>query len=195
MKTGSTTMSIRSQAEMEVQYLQLTAQVQSGTLSPERAFGKMEDWVIQLGLRKALLHPGTKQWMWYDNLHNEWVYAGCGVGEAILLSIGSGSGIKKLPQPGDVGEWCIYRQGQEAFGPMPVGEMLNRLKSQHGQTKTIVWSPQATSWLSVVYETGGAISFHDENGNPVAINALISSVVCETCISLPFKYALLPSHA
>jgi hypothetical protein len=164
-------MPIRSQADLEYQYHQRTAQVQSGTINPEHAFGNMDEWVTHLGERKAMLHPGLRQWMWYGRLHDEWVFAGCGVGEAILLSIRNVAGIKKLPQPGDPAGWCVYRQGQEAFGPMPVVEMLTRLKSQREQTKTIVWSPLATDWLSVAYEPGGEISFHDEAGNPVSVMA------------------------
>ncbi len=164
-------MSIRSQAELESQYLKCEAQVQNGMLSPEQAFGNMEDWVIQLGQRKALLHPGIKQWMWYDKLHDEWATAGCGVGEAILLSIGNVGGLKKLPQPGDAAGWCVYRQGQEFVGPMLIGELLSRLKSQPELKDILVWSTQATTWLSVAHGTGGAISFHDESGNPVSVMA------------------------
>jgi hypothetical protein len=162
-------MSIRSQAELESQYLQRTAQVQSGTLSAEQAFGKMEEWVVQLGQRKALLHPGLKQWMWYDKAHEEWATAGCGIGDAILLTIGNVSGLKKLPQPGDVTRWCVYRQGQEFFGPLRTGELLAKLKSQPDLKDILVWSPQATNWLSVANETGGAISFYDEAGNQISI--------------------------
>jgi len=168
-------MSIRSQAELESQYLQRTAQVQSGTLSPEQAFGNMEDWVIQLGQRKALLHPGLKQWMWYDKLHDEWVFAGCRVGEAILLSVGNVGGLKKLPQPGDAAGWCVYRQGQELFGPMRIGELFSKLKSQQDLKDILVWSPQATNWLSVANETGGAIAFRDETGNQISITVKAES--------------------
>ena len=167
--TGSATMSSGSQAELESQYLQRTAQVQGGTLSPQQAFGNMEDWVIQLGQRKALLHPGLKQWMWYGKLHDEWATAGCGISEAILLSIGNVAGLKKLPQPGEVTGWCVYQQGQELFGPMRIEELLSRLKSQPELKDILVWSTQATTWLSVAHGTGAAISFHDEAGNLVVI--------------------------
>ncbi len=162
-------MSIRSQAELEVQYQQRTAQVQAGTLSPQQAFGIIEEWVIHLGKRKAMFHPGLRQWMWYDHLHDEWATAGCGINEAILLSIGNVGGLKKLPQPGDVTGWCVYRQGQELFGPMRIGELHSRLKSQPDLKDILVWSTQATTWLSVAHGTGGVISFHDEAGNLVVI--------------------------
>ena len=162
-------MSIKSQAEVESQYQQRQTQVQSGKLSPEQAFGNMEDWTILLGQRKALLHPGLKKWMWFDRLHNEWVLTGYGVEEAILLSIGSVGGIKKLLQKEAVDGWCVYRQGQELFGPVRTGELVNRLKSQPELKGMLVWSPQATSWLTPALAPAGEITFQDESGNPVAL--------------------------
>jgi hypothetical protein len=162
-------MSIKSQAEVESQYQQRQALVQSGKLSPEHAFGNMEDWTIQLGQRKALLHPGLKQWLWYGRLHDEWAFAGCGVEEAILLSIGSVGGIKKLLQKEPVTGWCVYRQGQELFGPIRTGELMNRLKSQPELNGMLVWIPQATNWLTPALAPAGEITFQDESGKPVAL--------------------------
>jgi len=165
-------MSIKSQAEVESQYQQRQAEVQSGQLSPEQAFGNMDDWIIQLGQRKALLHPGVRKWMWFDRLHNEWVLTGFGVGEAILLSIGSVAGVKKLRQRDDVAGWCVYRQGQELFGPLWSGEMIDRFKSQPELKNILVWSPRATDWLTVVYDPQGEIYFADKTGKQVSITAI-----------------------
>ena len=178
-------MSILSQAELEVQYQERQAQVQSGKLSPEQAFSTMEDWVIQLGQRKALLHPGLKQWLWYDWLHNSWVTAGCGIGQAILLSIGKVAGLKKLPQTEDVAGWCVYRQGQELFGPVRNEELLNRLNSQPELKNITVWSPRATTWLSVAYWTEGAISLFDEAGNRISISIKGEAPPAPTPVAIP----------
>jgi hypothetical protein len=182
-------MSIRSQAELESQYLKCKAQVQSGTLSPEQAFGKMEEWVVQLGQRKALLHPGLKQWLWHVKVNDEWTTAGCGIGEAILLTIGNVGGLKKLTQPGEVSEWCVYRQGQELFGPLRIGELVSKLRSQPDLKDILVWSPQATSWLSVAFDAGGAISFHDEAGNLVAIKVTGETASPPTMVAAPVPAA------
>jgi hypothetical protein len=107
--------------------------------------------------------------MWYDRLHDEWVFTGCGVDEAILLSMGNAAGLKKLPQPNEIAGWCVYQQGQELFGPVRTGELIDKLKSQPELKNILVWSPLATTWLAVAYETGGAISFHDEAGTPVSL--------------------------
>jgi hypothetical protein len=139
----------RSQAELEHELEKRWAQVQDGKLSPQQAFGTMDEWIIQLGQRKVFLHPDLKQWMWYDRLHDEWVFAGCGVGEAILMAIGSMGGVKKLPQPGDVDGWCIYRQDQKLAGPLRIEELRKGLETQRIPNDILIWSTLAADWLSV----------------------------------------------
>lgn len=149
----------QSQAELEHQLEQRWAQVQDGTLSLQQAFGALEDWVTQLGGRKALLHPNLKQWMWYDKLHDEWVFAGCGTGEAILVAIGKLGGVKKLPHPGPVASWLVYKDGQELQGPLRIEELRIKLDTQQVSKDILIWSTRATDWLSVVDEKGQEIIF------------------------------------
>lgn len=160
-------MSIRSQAEIEHQLEQRWAKVQSGKISLQKAFGTLEDWVVQLGERKAFLHPNLKQWMWYDRLHDEWVFASCGVGEAILLTIGRIGGVKKLPQPGEVDGWCVYQYDQKLVGPLRIEGLRNQLNSQQVPKDILIWSTRATTWLSVADVDGQEISFANEAGEPV----------------------------
>jgi len=156
----------RSQAELEQKLEQRWAQVQGGKLNLQQAFGTLEDWIIQLGERKAFLHPNLKQWMWYDRLHDEWVFAGCGVGEAILMTIGRVGGVKKLPQPGEVAGWCVYQQGQKLFGPLHIEELRKEIDSQQVPKDILIWSTRATDWLSVGDEKGQEIIFaKDAAGN------------------------------
>jgi hypothetical protein len=140
---------MQSQAEVEHRLRQRTAQVQNGALGFEQAFGILEDWIIQLGQRKAFLNPNLKKWMWFDRLHNEWTFAGCGIGEAILLSIGRTGGIKRLPQPGSIEDWCIYSQGQSLFGPLRIKELRQKLNSQQIPKGILIWSTQSNDWLKV----------------------------------------------
>ncbi|MHB8776820.1 MAG: hypothetical protein ACYC6R_03530 [Anaerolineales bacterium] len=147
-------MSTRTQAELEHQLEQLWTKVQGGKLTLQQAFGTLEDWIMQLGERKAFLHPNLKQWMWYDRLHDEWVFAGCGVGEAILLTIGRLGGVKKLPQPGNVAGWCVYKQKQKLYGPLRIEELRKKLDSQKVPKDILIWSTRATDWFSVVDEKG-----------------------------------------
>lgn len=147
-------MSTPTQAKLERQLEQRWTQVKSGKTTPEKAFGTMEDWIIQLGERKAFLHPNLKQWMWYDRLHDEWVYAGCGVDEAILLAIGKLGGIKKLPQIETVDCWCVYKQGQVLHGPLRIKELRKKLDSKQLPKGIMLWSTQATDWLKVAGKKG-----------------------------------------
>lgn len=89
----------------------------------EQAFSKLEDWTLQIAELTAVLHPNLKQWMWYDRLRDEWVFVGCTTGEAILLAIGPLAGIKKLPQPEDIGRWCVYKQGKSLKGPVHIDDI------------------------------------------------------------------------
>jgi hypothetical protein len=149
----------RSQAELEHKLVKRWAQVQDGKLNPQQAFGSMDEWIIQLGLRKVFLHPDLKQWMWYDRLHDEWVFAGCGVGEAVLMAIGSRGGVKKLPQPGEVDGWCIYRQAQKFAGPLRIEELRKGLETQQIPNDILVWSTLAADWLPVGDEKAQKIIF------------------------------------
>jgi hypothetical protein len=128
---------------------QRTLQVEEGKLTPKKAFGLIGDWIIQLGERKAFLHPNLKQWFWFDKLHEEWVPAGCRVDEAILLTLGNVGGIKKLPKVGSVANWCLYRKGEKPFGPIRIGELRKKLASKQVPEDILIWSTKATEWLKV----------------------------------------------
>jgi hypothetical protein len=145
--------------ELEQQLERRWEQVKNNALNPTQAFGKIEDWILQLGERKALLHPTLKQWMWFDRVHNEWVFAGCGVREAILLYFGDIGGIKKLPQPGNINEWCVYWQGNSLYGPLSYSKVAGWLSSNKISTNIKLWIPSATQWLIPVVSTEGGVSF------------------------------------
>lgn len=152
-------MSAKTQAQLEAQLAQRWMRVENGELSATESFGTIEEWIIQLGKRKAFLHPNLKQWMWHDRLHDEWVFAGCGVAEAILLTIGNLGGVKKLPQPETVAGWCVYRQGQTLHGPLRLEELRKKIDSQQVPKDILVWSTQSTEWLKVDDAKGQEIIF------------------------------------
>lgn len=142
-------MSVNSQVEMEMQFEQRWEQVNSGRLHPQQAFGNVDEWTIQMGVRKAFLHPELKVWMWFDRLHQNWVSARCGVREGILFTVERMAGMKKLPQPGAaVDDWCIYLQGSKLQGPVQVNHMRHWLENQQLPGTIQIWSPRGTSWMS-----------------------------------------------
>ena len=108
-----------------------------------------QEWLLDLGGRKALYHPEMKQWLWFDALHEEWVLAGCGADEAILMSYGRAGGIKKLPQPGAVEDWCVYYDQESMRAPVRAGEIYRALETGKVPSTAILWSANATEWLTV----------------------------------------------
>ena len=99
-------------------------------------------------------------------MDNEWVLAGCKAGEAILLTVGKTAGIKKLPAPGDVSEWCVYTLGEKLFGPLRATELINKLNTRQVPFDIRIWSPLATSWLKPS-QTENKIVFFDETGTQI----------------------------
>ena len=159
----------RSQAELEHQLKQRWSQVQGGILSLEQAFGTLDDWIIQLGGRKAFLHPNLKQWMWYDRIHAEWAFAGCGIDEAILITIGSLGGVKKIPQPEAVSLWCVYKHEGQLHGPLRIRELREKLVSHQIPNDILIWSTRAVDWFTVTNMDGQQIIFADDLPNDYSL--------------------------
>lgn len=139
-------------------------QMQNGTLSLEQLYGQEAEWTLQLGVRKALLHPGIRQWLWYDRLHDEWIYTGCGIHEAILLVVGRTLGLKRLPKPGPVEEWCLYRHGEDLTGPLRPAELHQQITSGSLPPRGAVWTPCATEWLGLAALQADSFSLYNANG-------------------------------
>lgn len=172
-------MSNFSQAQLEIKYIRSQEQMRI-----TQNFGEMEEWTLYLGQMKAILEPATGNWLWYMKIENEWVTAGCKVGEAILIATGNAGGYKKLPQPGDVSEWCVYRNGQQFVGPVLTTDMIRGLEASQIPVDINVWSPLATTWLTVS-RNGNGFSFMDEQGVRVQLVAEVK----KPSASLPLQQA------
>ena len=140
-------MPAHSQAELEDQLEQRLAQVQNRQLTPRQAFGNMDEWTLQLGKRTAFLHPNEQHWLLHDRLHETWTYTGCSVKQVILLAQGGVVGMKKLPQPGPVAEWCVYQQGTTLQGPVRFEHLRTWLQSGKLPMTILVWTPRTADWL------------------------------------------------
>jgi len=156
-----------SQAELERLLVQREAQVEKGILTFQQAYGRLEEWMLQIGVRKAFLHPNLKQWLWFDRLHNQWAYAGCGVNEAILLAVGRTAGMKKLPQPGPVAAWCVYRRAEVLIGPLRLRELHENLKMGKLPVDGAVWSTCSTRWLKIAALDERSLSLGNMKGETV----------------------------
>jgi len=45
------------------------------------AFGKMDEWIFELGSYQLFLNPFNRRWLYYDNLHESWEDTGYNLGE------------------------------------------------------------------------------------------------------------------
>lgn len=142
-------MSVKTQAELETQLVQRLVQVEEGLLAEREAFGAIENWILHLYERKAFLHPNLKQWMWYDRFHDEWVFAGCGVRQGILMVINKTGGIKKLPYEDDVSNWCVLVQDDQPYGPLHIEELRDKFQRGEMKPEGLIWTPCGNEWIPV----------------------------------------------
>jgi hypothetical protein len=156
---------------MEEQLRQRRLAYEQGRLTLEQAYGELEEWIVKLGERRALLDPTCGQWLWEDRLHEAWEFASCGIEEALLISSGKVSGIKKLPAPGRVEAWCVYRLGKKLFGPLRLEEAGRRLLSGDMSRAAEFWSPCAADWLRFEKREGEAMAFSSPEGTRMWVEA------------------------
>lgn len=153
----------KTQSDLEKQLTQRQLQVDAEMMTLREAFGDMEEWVTEFGGRKAFLHPQHKQWLWHDTLHQEWVFAGCGVDEGILLTIGSTAGVKKIPKSGGVVNWCVWMENGELHPPLTIEDLRKKLKKNAAQAGIQIWSTQSTDWFPANSEEAKKIIFEDHS--------------------------------
>ncbi|MCU0613341.1 MAG: hypothetical protein MUE60_16350 [Candidatus Eisenbacteria bacterium] len=140
-------MAQRTQADLERQYRERKAQVDRGTMTAEQAYADVDEWLVQLGARQAVLLAPLGQWLWHDHLHRDWVFAGCGVQEGILVVYGKTGGMKRLPQPDAVDDWCIVQVGEQLVGPVRLEEVRRMLASPEPPADVLIWSTLANDWV------------------------------------------------
>jgi len=125
-----------------------------------------EEWLLDLGGRKALFHPEMKQWLWFDAIHEEWLLAGCTAGEAILMAYGGAGGVKKLPRPGLVEDWCVYFDLDVMRGPELASDLYEKLAAGAVPGQIKIWSPCAVEWLLPDRGENGEFILSSEAGTP-----------------------------
>jgi hypothetical protein len=135
----------------------------TGTFDPKH----LDEWTLNLDKRKALFHPQMKQWLWFDGLHQEWVLAGCGAGEAILMSYQKMGGMKKLPQPGVVDDWCIYYSQNEMHSPILIAALHQKLLTMTIPLEMKIWSTRAVEWLNVVSTPDQGLDLVNPSGQTI----------------------------
>jgi hypothetical protein len=152
----------RTQAYIENQLIQREKQVKEGTLSNTSAFADITEWIIEIGGKKAQLNPTYRRWLWYDRLHDEWVDSGCGVGEGILINFWGPRGMKLLPKPGKVDDWCVYHNEAGMNGPMQIAGLYKAIIKMKDTGDVRIWSTQSDDWLEVSEIGKGVIVLRNE---------------------------------
>lgn len=142
-------MTHESQASIEEKFFQRHNDWRQNMLTLGQAFSNFDDWVLYLGDQKAFLHPNLKQWMWYDHLHDTWIFAGCSVHEAILITMDQYYGIKKLPVKDDIRNWCVYIDINNTLELTQISEFQKSSQTYRDLDQIRIWSPQYTDWLKV----------------------------------------------
>lgn len=57
-------------------------------------FGRMEDWILELGSQRLFLNPATREWLFFDRIHNAWAPTGFGAGEVEFVEFGERLGVR-----------------------------------------------------------------------------------------------------
>lgn len=152
----TTAPALRTQAWLEAELLRRLGEIVSGRSTAAAQFGDGEDWTLELGGHRALLHPVVGQWLWYDRVHDEWRASGFGLGQAILLVLDGLLGAKALPgapAPRWVGEWCVFRVGAGVHGPVLLADLLRVPPPQAPPDQIAVWSPAIREWRPLTQVT------------------------------------------
>ncbi len=68
--------------------------VQSGTMSRQEAFGKIEEWILKFGQHQLWLIPFNGEWLYYDRLHDTWESTGYYAGQVTFVAAEKILGVK-----------------------------------------------------------------------------------------------------
>ena len=89
MVTGATVGAVfaeRAQAALEARAAKQWSRVRRGQLTPEVAFGQIEDWQLSVGDQLLALVPSTMEWLYFDPVHGSWNSTGQTAGQMIFGS-------------------------------------------------------------------------------------------------------------
>jgi len=139
-----------SQIDIEKRYILARADMDGGR-SFNEAYGRLENWLLDLGEDKAFFNPLNNNWYFLDQAHRQWVPSGFGAGRAIIISTGGVSGAKNIPQTfgkeigaavEELSDWCFYDKGDNISGPVRKGELDTGMLSG-----SMIWSPLFSRWI------------------------------------------------
>lgn len=77
-----------TQAQVEAEFLRALDRTDRKEMTPEEAFGDPKRWVVTIGGQRIFLDPRSRQWHYYDRIHETWEPTGFGIGEADFALVG-----------------------------------------------------------------------------------------------------------
>ena len=151
-----------SQAEIEARFIERAERIRRGELQPEQAFGEEGDWLLELGDRRFLLHPGMVRWLVYDRVHDDWYDTGYGPGQALLVAEGKQAGAVPIPEaaqeggPPTVAGWCLVTDGERPLGVQRAGEVRRAQADGWLPPGARVWDGDSGQWQTLEAFAGPA---------------------------------------
>ena len=151
-----------SQAEIEARFFDRAERIRRGELQPEQAFAEEGDWLLELGERRFLLHPGTVRWLIYDRGHDDWYDTGYGPGQALLVAEGRHAGVLRIPEspregePVTVAGWCLATDGERPLGVRRAEEVRQAQADGWLPTRARVWGGASGQWQTAEAFAGPA---------------------------------------
>jgi len=141
-----------SQAEIEARFFDRAERIRRGELKPEQAFAEESDWLLELGERRFLLHPGMVRWLAYDRVHDDWYDTGYGPGQALLVAEGKRAGAMRIPEtpregePATVAGWCLVTDAGQPLGVRRAGEVRQAQAAGWLPAGARVWDGASGQW-------------------------------------------------
>lgn len=151
-----------SQAEIEARFFDRAERIRRGEIKPEEAFAEEGDWLLELGERRFLLHPGFVRWLVYDRGHDEWYDTGYGPGQAMLVAEGKRTGAVPIPEaprqgePATVAGWCLVTDGAQPLGAVRTDEVRRAQAEGWLPAAARVWDGASDRWQSAEAFAGPA---------------------------------------
>jgi hypothetical protein len=151
-----------SQAEIEARFFDRAERIRRGELQPEQAFAEEGDWLLELGERRFLLHPGTVRWLIYDRGHDDWYDTGYGPGQALLVAEGKQAGVLRIPEASRGGEpataagWCLVTDGERPLGVRRADDVRRAQANGWLPPGARVWDGDSGQWQTVEAFAGPA---------------------------------------
>lgn len=72
------------------------ARVERGEFTPEAGMGAIEEWKLEIAGHQLLLVPSTREWLYYDRVHDTWEPTGYSAGE-VRFGVDAGAlGVKRV---------------------------------------------------------------------------------------------------